>query len=420
MGIIKMSLRLMIADLKRTIFYAISLTLSISIIFVFFCYIDNDILGNSMSGGGFSQILALMVIVFAIFNCVFANNFFVAGKTNEIAISELNGTSVFGVALYLLVQNFVIMTICLIVGFFLGYFFNAFFNSLVYSKMGVTGNIFYVPTDGLIWGVIVIFTELFFLTMMNTGFAYRKDIKDLLSAEDSMNLNVKKSRIPSIVYWILYIVPFIIYFKIDLETSKFMVYTVIGLFGINGLLKKGISELIIRRQKKHLNQKISLIAYGNLSSTIKKSGLLLNMLVLSVIMIIGLIISYQKDKNTQYLLVLTYYIIIFLMSTSILYNLINEVTLRNKLYSSLFKLGYLKKDLKRIMRKEITLFYLVILFFPTSYASVMLFRFVFGNVITFEFALTLLLSYIIPIILTGFIVYVVYVKSILSKLGGPR
>ena len=242
--------------------------------------IYNEILGNTISGGSFSQVLALMVIVFAIFNCVFANNFFIAGKTNEIAIYELSGEGVFGIAGYLLVQNFIIILISIIGGFTLGYFFNGLFNSLVYAKMGIVGDIYHISHDGFIWGIVVIGTELFALTMVNTGFAYRTDIKDLLNSENSMNLNVKPDRIPSLVYWLLYLVPFIIYFNIDLDASKFMVYTVIGLFGINGLLKKGLSELIIKRQKNHLNSKHSLIAYGNLSATIKKSGLLLNMLVL--------------------------------------------------------------------------------------------------------------------------------------------
>ena len=135
MGVIKMSLRLMKADLRKCIFYGISLTISISIIFVFFNYIDNEILGNTMSGGSFSQVLALMVIVFAIFNCVFANNFFIAGKTNEIAIYELSGEGVFGIAGYLLVQNFIIILISIIGGFTLGYFFNGLFNRPNYNQL---------------------------------------------------------------------------------------------------------------------------------------------------------------------------------------------------------------------------------------------------------------------------------------------
>ncbi len=420
MGIFKFSLKMLKKEFSKSLFYCVSLTLSIAIIFVFFCYIDNSYLGNSISSGQnqFSQILALLVIIFAVFNCFFANNFFVSSKTNDLAIIQLSGASVFKVAGYLMVQNFVIVCISIPLGFVIGYFFNGFFNSLIYAQMNISGNIYYVSTEALVWAIVCIVTELLALTLMNTGFAYRTDIKDLLGHSSSMTMNAKRSKIPSIVYLALYIVPLVIFHSLDLEATSFAVYSVIGLFGINGLLTKGIPDLIKRFQKKNVTHSTRLIAFGNLSYSIKRCNLLINMLIISIILIVSFIIGNINDTNTLYLLMLTYYIVIFLLGTSILYKMVYEVSMRTKLYNSLYKLGYQRKQLKSVMKLEITLLYFVILLFPTSYIGYMLIRFVIGGIIEASFALTIVLSYVIPIALTGLIVYFSYKRTVFSHLQG--
>ena len=104
------------------------------------------------------------------------------------------------------------------------------------------------------------------------------------------------------------------------------------------------------------------------------------------------------------------------MSTSILYKIILETSTRLGLYQSLFKLGYLKKQLKAIMRKEIVMLYGVILFFPTSYIVIMLGRFVAAQEVVLSFAIALVLAYVIPICITAFIAYLVYKRTIIANI----
>ena len=139
-------------------------------------------------------------------------------------------------------------------------------------------------------------------------------------------------------------------------------------------------------------------------------------IILSTILFIGLIISNYNNPKDLLLVLLSYGIIIFLMSTSILYKIILETSTRTTLYQSLYKLGYLKKQLCAIMKQEIILLYSVILFFPTSYIVVMLARFVISSSIPFMFAFELVLAYVIPICITAIIAYFVYKKTIIEEL----
>lgn len=420
MGTLKFSLKMLRLDFKKCFFYGLSLVVSTSIIFVFFNYIDNACIGNSFSEkSGANQILALLIIIIACANACFANSFFISRKTNEIAIASMSGASVFALAGYLLVQNFVIMGLSIPVGFGFGYIFNHFFNQIVYHALNVSANTFYISAEGLVMSIVVVLTEIIALTLVNAGYAYRTEIKTLLTAEESMTKKTAKAiKTPVIVYWILYFIPIVLFFTIDLEPMTFVVVSCIGVFGIVGLLKIGISKLITLRQQAHLTKANSLIAYGNLSFSIKSTGMLMTIIILSIILFIGLILVNLYNPKDLLIVLLSYGIIIFLMSTSILYKIILETTTRLSLYQSLYKLGYLKSQLKTIMKKEITLLYGVILFFPTSYIAIMLARFIAVDYITFSFGMSLMLAYIIPIMVTAIIAYFVYKRTIIESLGG--
>ena len=142
----------------------------------------------------------------------------------------------------------------------------------------------------------------------------------------------------------------------------------------------------------------------------------MTIIILSIILFIGLIIINVNNPKDLFIVLLSYGIIIFLMSTSILYKIILETSTRLGLYQSLFKLGYLKKQLKAIMRKEIVMLYGVILFFPTSYIVIMLARFVAAQEVALSFAIALVLAYVIPICITAFIAYLVYKRTIIANI----
>ena len=418
MGTLKFSLKMLRLDFKKCFFYGLSLVLSTSIIFVFFNYIDNIHLGNSLSEkSGANQILALFIIIIACANACFANSFFISRKTNEIAIASMSGASVFAVAGYLLVQNFVIMGLSIPIGFGVGYIFNHFFNLFIYASLDVVANTYYVSMQGLIMSTIVILTQIIALTLVNSGYAYRTEIKTLLNEQESMTKkSTKPIKTPIIFYWILYLIPIVLFFIVDLDPMIFVVVSCIGVFGIVGLLKVGLSKLIMYRQKSHLTKSNSLIAYGNLSYSLKSTGMLMTIIILSIILFIGLIIINVNNPKDLFIVLLSYGIIIFLMSTSILYKIILETSTRLGLYQSLFKLGYLKKQLKAIMRKEIVMLYGVILFFPTSYIVIMLGRFVAAQEVALSFAIALVLAYVIPICITAFIAYLVYKRTIIANI----
>ena len=94
MGTFKFSIRMLVKDYKKSLFYGITLIFAVTVCFVFFNIINNPDLADqaiAKSGGTwnevqmpFSSILSFLIICFCCFMIFFANNFFLSRKTTEL------------------------------------------------------------------------------------------------------------------------------------------------------------------------------------------------------------------------------------------------------------------------------------------------------------------------------------------------
>ena len=422
MGTVKFALKLLKLEYKKSLFYTLSLMISSAIIFLFYNYMDNIHIGNSMGDGTtFTSILALVIMMIAAATACFANSFFLSKKTGEIAICTMSGAGVGGVTLYLVIQNFTIILIAMPIGLLIGYLCNPLLNAILYQSLGVHANIWYVSLEALVLAIVSLLAQIAALTISNAGFAYRHDILTLLNLNNRMNAlpPITAIRMPIIVYWIVTFIPIYVFFKIPSDPINYIYITMLGLFGVSGLFKRGIPRLIkkIQRQFNIVKSK-QLIAFGNFSLSLSKTSLLIQIIILSILVMICLIIDNLKKPQNLTITILSYGIIIFLMSVSILYKVILENSNNVILYQSLYKLGYIKNDLKKIMKLEIILLYSTMLFFPTLYILPMVIRLMSNHVINLSHSIIVILSYLIPIGLTGFIAYFNYKSTILKQLNG--
>lgn len=93
MGTFKFSMRMLVKDYKKSLFYGITLIFAVAVCFVFFNIINNTDLADqtiARSGGTwndvqmpFSSVLSFLIICFCCFMIFFANNFFFIKKDNR-------------------------------------------------------------------------------------------------------------------------------------------------------------------------------------------------------------------------------------------------------------------------------------------------------------------------------------------------
>lgn len=425
MGKAKFALKMLKLEYQKTFFYALAIISSSAVTFLFFNYMDNSVLGNSINGGlQLSNLLSLALMLIAAATACFANSFFLSKKQGEIAIYTMSGAGVGGVSIYLIVQNFVIILCAIPLGFLIGYLANPILNYLVYKAMGVSGNIWYISGEGIMMSVITLLTQTAALTVVNAGYAYRHDILQLLNAERTMKgIDGGNSiRMPVIVYWISALLPFYLYFKVPVsnnDSMTFLVISCLGIYGISGLFKRGFPRVIEFMQKRfNINKKIRLVGFGNLSYAIERTATLIKIIIVAIICMICLCLSYYNDPFNRTIIYFSYGVIIFLMSICILYRVMVENSSNGPLFASLYKLGFIKKDLKRLIRFETIGLYGIILFIPTTYVAVILYIFIQHDLIPFTLAINLVAAYTIPIILIALVTYHQYKKVIFDYLEG--
>ena len=91
-----------------------------------------------------------------------------------------------------------------------------------------------------------------------------------------------------------------------------------------------------------------------------------------------------------------------------------------ELFLNLWKIGYTKKELNKIVRQEVISYYFVLILIPLVYIVFISGRFIYYGDMSFQFAFIYVLSYVIPIIISGFITYVQYIDAVVKPIKGGK
>ena len=115
--------------------------------------------------------------------------------------------------------------------------------------------------------------------------------------------------------------------------------------------------------------------------------------------------------------VIGYIVVVVLLVVSIIYKLSMEALTRKTLFVNLW---YTRKELKKIVRQEVISYYFVLILIPLVYIIFISGRFIYYGDMSLQFAVIYTLSYIIPVILSGFITYVQYINAVVKPIKGGK
>lgn len=423
MGTMKFALHMLKADFKRNLFYCGSLIFSTAVVFVFFNMTTNPNYGGDVRGisTSFTTILSLIVVVIAMVMAFFANSYYLTGKTKELAIESLSGGSVLTLANYLLTQNAIIMLIAIPLGMAIGYVCIPLLNTYLYAKLGVVGNVWTIFPTGFWMTVTSLATEMFWLVMVDTGYAYRTEITTLIAAEQIMKSRKGQmiSNIPDFVYIIMYMLPMVIIGLTQANATIYLVASCLGLFGVSGLLKHTIPNFMNKlTRKKLLTHKHKIISVGNLNYSLRQSTTLIQMVIISAVFLVCFMCIYFNDPQQLIIILMSYVVLTFLMAVSIAYKVIIEANVRRRSFRHLKMIGYITKDLKRIIRQEVTWLFSVIVLFPIIYLTLIFAKFISAGMMTLTFALGVVAFYIVIFVIAGVISYFLYSQTIIKGKKG--
>ena len=422
----KFAMKMLVKEYKNSLFYCLTLVFAIAVCFIFFNIINNDLLKDpgAVSGGvswqqvkvPFSTSLSFMIICFCCFMIFFANNFFISRKTNEIAIMSLSGNSSIASTLYLIYQTFTLLIIATPLGIGIGVLVAPLSNYWMYQYLNVEASIYQISINTYIETIVVVAIVLLTLSVFASGYIYRNDIAYLLKQEKAMDYNSSgSSKIAPIFNVTLYVLGIVMIFMAEHSSMNYVAPIVVGIAGMVRLIKSFLPEFIKTFKDKYLLEKrYALIYISNLAYSIIRSVLLFSLIAGSVTGMIVIIATYYNSPREYITAIIGYIVIVVLLITSIVYKYCLEAQTRANLFYNLWKIGYTRSELIKIVNREVFYFYLLLLVVPMIYIVIIIGRFIYYGQMTMMFSCVLVLIYVIPVIISGFLTSYNYRKLVIK------
>ena len=427
MGTFKFSMRMLVKDYKKSLFYGITLIFAVAVCFVFFNIINNPDLADqtiAKSGGTwndvqmpFSSVLSFLIICFCCFMIFFANNFFLSRKTTELAIMAMSGSGYINSTMYVLYQTFTLLLLATPLGILIGRGAVPFSNAYMYQMLGVYKDPSIIPSEAYIYSFVLVAIVLSMICVLTAGFLHKNDIQTLLSQEKEMKVKRNTKKSVSVIFIAIYILGIVMMFMNPHEATAYIVPTLVGL--AVGMIRYVLPD-VVRNLKRgvFLTKRYVLISISNLNYSIQRSLLLFSLMTVAVTGMLAILAANIHSPREFTTGVIGYVVVIVLLVVSIIYKLSMEAMTRRKLFLNLWKIGYTRKELRKIVGQEVISYYLILIFIPLVYIAFISGCFIYYGDMTYSFAFLYALSYIIPIIISGFITYFQYLNAVVKPIKG--
>lgn len=406
MGIVRFAIKMLLKDIKQSIFYLVSMIFSIAIVFNDFNLLFNEDFvdkSDKVAYYTFSGI-ALTVLLVSLLFVAFANLYFIYGKTKELAIAVISGRSVYAVGAILAIQNLLLGILGIIIGLAIGFMIMPIVNNFAYGFIGGEITQGGLSIDGLTVTLAIIGIQLVDMVVIDLAYTYRREVVDLLTEQKNMYARDNRNfKTPALVYWILYFSPILIVFAPINIVDKAQVLIMaqgIAIPGMIGVVNIALPKIILKIKEKYLyDDKIKLLAFSNLHYSLRKSNFLIVTLIVSVTYLILIFSTIGMTQEVKVVSMISYVVVICIMAITIVYKILIEGVNRKKLFTQLKLVGYINKEINKIIELETILLYGVIIFIPLLPISIM----IIGNTLSGGMTLTSAIT-IVSIYLGAFLI----------------
>lgn len=430
MGTFKFSIKMLKREYKKAMVYAFTLMFTISVCFIFFEIISNPYLkgvGAVSGGGSWNEVtvpvvtgLAFIIIIFCCAMIIFANNFYLLNKTDELAIMSMSGLNFISLTKYILYQTVMIIIFVMPMGLLIGYLITLLIHHIMYTNLSINYSIYKVSLSAFsntFWSIL---SMIFSVLTYSSGYVYRNDIATMLSVQTVNELEDKRLfKFPKWLYLLIYVLCILLMIFCEYSTSVFLLPSFLGTIFLGGVLKYVVPDFLNKLKKdKYIDNKIKLISISNLSYSLKKSIILVSLYIISITVLSTLLISNQNDIKSFITIIIAYIVMVILILLGIFYKYMAEVMDRKILFYNLYKLGYVKKQLNKIILDEVLTYFSILSLMPLVFIIIMNIRCYIHNDVSIMFIILLILGCLIPTIIVSLITYYNYKKLIFNTIEG--
>lgn len=421
----KAAIRSIKDDFSRSLFYWLTFVLTSMFMFLFFNISYNEEVGVTFINS--KNDMATFITVFVVGICMvvifFANDFFAKKKAKDMAVRLVCGSTYIQIAKFLLYQSAILLVIAIPVGILSAIVSIPIINTILLNCFR-TSLVLSFQWDAAFSTALILTVVIFYSTLLNLGYAYRNSIHTLIN-EEKLNLNnnvpmfqmnfklSKKTK--KILSSLLFVLPIILFYIYGNDSKTILAFSIVGMLGffmfLNNVLIPFLNKLTHQLKTDHS----SLLVYLGFIRTniivLKKNIVLL---IISDIFFVSLLAASLENPLEMILAFISFVTINILLSLSIMFKYSTEIAVRRKFYLSLERIGYTKKELSSVIKKEVYIFYTIIIFFCLFYICNMMISLAIHHVIHINLLIILVLCFIIPLLICSLLNHIHYKKTILK------
>lgn len=381
--------------------------------------------GAAFDGGIGTGIFTLMLSLLMIFICIltvfFSNKFYLLSKVEDIGIMMISGCGILKISRFLVVQNIVIIAIATPIGALVGYLFLPMVNTIIYEALDIQASVYTFTTTSMGYCFATLAIVFIWLVLVDTGFVYRMDsLSSLLKTRKSMKpLGKPKNWFMKLFYLALYLYTIYFLYTVNFKfiNAFFMIYIgIMIVFGAGNVFRYLFPDLIVFcKEKFFADKKCLLISTSNLRYSIMNSNLLVTITLASCAIIIFYLCKFHDDIATFMVVLIAYIVSILLTSICIVYKLSTDALNKKWIFHNMIAIGYLKKDIKVIIRQEVIGFFFFLLLVCLPLLSSLALIFALGGAVSYRFIIGILAIFVGMVCCAGIAMYFLYCKLIFQK-----
>lgn len=408
-------------DKARSFFYWLTFLFTALFIFLFFSIGLSDSVGVTMfyaKNDTPTNLMLLSVILCAI-EVFFANDFYVRQKAKELSVMLICGAKFTQLAAFLLIQTAFLSITAIVCAVGIGVAFMPLLEGLL-SQYTASPFHINISFQAVIWTALVIGYVLLWTLIFNLAFAYRnsavqllKEDKNKAPREKLLSFGFEPSiKTKQMISLIAFLLPIAGYYK---TPEALLLFSMISLVGLNDCIQTIVFPTIEKRMHKHLDNPIEVAVLGFLRNDFVILKVNLYLLVACMILLISLLLTSTSSLDLSMTLI-AYAAMNLLLCMSLCFRYATEIYNRRNSFETLYDLGFSRKQLLSTVRKEILSFFgftlvVILLYIGNMLAS----EAVYGYLKNWKLAVVLLVSAVLPIVLSALLIRLVYHRCMMEK-----
>lgn len=425
MPIVHFSLQLLKKELKQYYSFIATLVFSIACSFVFLELANNDSILNdkqlfiqssaqsaTMSTVTFLDSLSIFIIIITSFMVIYTYVFNLSKKKNELIHLSTSGLTYTQITLFLTIQSFTLILICLPLGLGIGYLLSLLTHFIIFSAYSIQANIFIVNYKAFLNTIYTILLLIVILLFYSSGYVYRHDLYTLMHTQnDERSKDNRMIQLPHSFYIFLYFLSIFLFTSLAPTLQGGIVATLIVTFIIGSITKYILPSIIAKIKKKSKHKESLIIVLSHILFYVQNSVFLLQIYTFFTLLMVSAFIEKYHITQDFIALVLSFVIIIILLSLCLMYKFYIESINGIKDYLKLYYIGYLPSAIKKMIKNEVIGFFAILALYIFPFEIPALCFAVSNNQITILLALMLICFQVVISIVVISLIYNKYKKQ---------